>query len=274
MLIWLCVVFVFSTHDLLFLKLNSISPSALWRISKILYLGSLPLQRWQGVAWSLSSAPPANPLRATGLCCLLRYLWPKERSPCTIKKVERSGLPKGKVSEFQCAHTKSYLQTWLWITEENAGVCRWIQTIFLPGKSIVLWAGCVSFTLAFLSLNIKSLQWNGNPCYCTIFEEPTGPTPVTFHIKKHRLHLMNSTPQHTLLTSPCLRKAWDLNPAVSFSGRNIEHTDIWAWFLHLYSKPNSRSGNLKLYFLGFLFIHIFISELKICISLWTCPGVH
>lgn len=151
MLTWLCVVFVFSTNDLLFLTLNSISPSALWSISKILCLGSMPLQRWQGVAWSLSSAPPANPVRAMGLCCLLRYLWPKERSPCTIKKVERSGLPKGEVSEFQCAHTKSYLQTWLWITEENAGVCRWIQTIFLPGRSIVLWAGHVSFTLAFTS---------------------------------------------------------------------------------------------------------------------------
>lgn len=150
MLNWVSVGFCFPQKHLLFLTLNFISPSELWSIPKILYLGSCPLQRWQGVSWFLSSAPPANPVGAMGLCCLLRYLWPKERSAHMIKKVGRSGLLEGLMSSTVPLESGKS-RAWIWIASENSGVCRWIQTTFLQWKSIVLWEGCVSFTLEFTS---------------------------------------------------------------------------------------------------------------------------
>lgn len=126
----------------------------------------------------------------------------------------------------------------------------------------------------FLSLDIKSLEWNDNSWYCRTFEEPAGPIPITFHMKSRHLHLVNSTTHNTWLTLPCLMKAWGLSPAVSFSGRSTEQAGIWALISSSVQQNKVMQLNSEVLVSGILFPHIFISGLKLYIPLWTCPGFH
>lgn len=208
-----------------------------------------------------------------GLCCLLRYLWPKERSAHMIKKVGRSVLLERLMSStVPLESAKS--RAWIWIASENSAdgykqLSSNERALFCEKDVFhLLWNSPLPVT-GYQEPRVKWHSW-----YCRTFEEPAGPIPITFHMKSHHLHLVNSTTHHTWLTLPCLMKAWDLSPAVSFSGRSIEQAGIWAPISSSVQQNKVMQLNSEVLVSGILFPHIFISGLKLYILLWTHPGLH